>query len=99
MSARVRRMLSGAAGVTLVELLVAIPLVSIIAIGAGFLYLSARNALDLSTAESYVQRQGTLIEEEMVRQVSRANSLQVAQCRPSGVTLVAGKSIIYNRRV
>jgi prepilin-type N-terminal cleavage/methylation domain-containing protein len=99
MSARVRRALSGDAGVTLVELMVAIPLVAIIALGAGFLYVSARNALDLSTAESFVQRQGTLIEEEMVRQVSRANLLQVAECRPSGVTLAAGKSIIYNRRV
>ena len=99
MSARVRRGLSGSAGSTLVELLVAIGVVAIIAAGAGSIWVAARNAFDFSTAESFVQRQGTLIEEELVRQVSRANILQVAECRPSGVSLAAGKSIIYNRRV
>src|SRR5687767_12494665 len=99
MSTRVRRALSGAAGVTLVEMLIVVAIVAIIGIGAGSLYLSAHNALDLSSAESFVQRQGTLIEEEMVRQVSRANLLQVVACQPAGVTLAAGKSIIYNRRV
>jgi len=105
MKARTRKALSGTKlsgtnGITLVEVLIALVVVAIIGIGAGSLYVSAQNALDLSSAESFVQRQGTLIEEEMIRQVSRANSLQVAVCRPSGVVLASGpKSIIYNRRV
>ena len=96
---RLPRVLLDVAGVTMVELLVAIAVVAIIAIGAGSLYVGARNAFDLSTAESFAQRQATLLQEEVVRQVSRANSLQVAECRPAGVTLATGKSIIYNQRV
>jgi prepilin-type N-terminal cleavage/methylation domain-containing protein len=94
-----RAAVAGTRGVTLVELLIAILVVAIIAIGFGSLYVSSQRALDLSSAEAFLQRQGTLIQEELQRQVSRANLLEVAECRPTGVTLSAGESIIYNRRV
>lgn len=95
-----RHALRDAHGLTLVELLVAAAIFIFVAFGMGSLYLSAKRGFDFGSAEAFVQRQGTLVQEELARHILRATLLQVAQCRPNGsVTIAAGESIIYQRLV
>jgi hypothetical protein len=96
----IRHAARGAAGYTMVEVLVAAAIFTLVGIGMGSLYVSTRDSLEAASAEAYVQRTGTLIEEELKNQISRARLLQVAHCRPTGsVTIPAGKSLMYEMLV
>jgi len=88
----------GASGVTLLEALVAVAVFTFVALALGSLYLPVlgQGGFDLGTAETFLQSQGTLIAEELVRHILRASALQVAAC---GSATVAGQSIIYERWV
>jgi prepilin-type N-terminal cleavage/methylation domain-containing protein len=91
-------------GFTLAELLVTLVIFAIIGLGAGSLYLSTTRAMDEGSTIAYVQRQGTQIEEELLRHTHRATGLEVdntqSLCKPSGsLSVPAGKSIAYRRQV
>lgn len=91
-------------GFTLAELLVTLVIFAIIGLGAGSLYLSATRAMDEGSTIAYVQRQGTQIQEELLRHTRRATSLEVdstqSLCKPSAsLSVPAGKSIAYRRQV
>ena len=101
---------SDARGVTLVELAVVVAVVAIIGLGLTGLYLASTYAMNDGSSMAYLQRQGTLIQEELARHIQRATILGVddygtptggpSQCHPAGVgSLPAGKSIIYQRAV
>jgi len=94
-----RRTFGSRGGFTFVELMVASVIFVFVVFAIGALYLSAKRSLDFGSAEVYVQRQGTLIQEELARHILRAASAQVAQCGPSGVTVPAGQSLLYQRLV
>jgi prepilin-type N-terminal cleavage/methylation domain-containing protein len=88
-------------GFTLPEVLIAAVIFLFVAIAAGSMYLSARRGFDLTTAESFLQRQGTLIEERLTSELKSANSVQVTPCREidptSSPAMGANKSIVYTR--
>ena len=100
-----RQSLRDARGFTIVELLVAAIIFAVVIFGMGSLYLSARQSFDFANVETFLQRQGTLIQEELARDILRAASLQVQTtsatlCRPSSsVTIAANQSILYERFV
>lgn len=79
------------AGFTLAELLVAAAIFVIVALALGTLYVSTMRAFDFSSAQAFVQRQGSLIQEEMMRQMGAAMAVQVMACGPSG----ASPSLLY----
>src|SRR5262245_35320168 len=99
--------LSDPRGATLLELLVTVFIVAIIGAGLTGLYLSSTYAMNDGSSMAYLQRQGTLIQEELARHIQRATILGVdfygasqSMCHPAGVgSLPAGKSIIYQRTV
>jgi prepilin-type N-terminal cleavage/methylation domain-containing protein len=88
-------------GFTIVELLVVSMVFLLIAFGAASLYLSARRGLDYSSAEAFLQRQGTLIEERLTEELKSATSVQVTKCREispaSTPVMPANTSIVYSR--
>ena len=51
------------------ELLVAASIFVFVMFGIGSLYLSAKRGFDFGSAEAYVQRQGTHLQEELNRQL------------------------------
>jgi len=87
-------------GFTMIEAIVAAAIFVLVAIGAGSLYVSARRGLEHSSTESYVQRQGTFIEQRITRELKSAASAQVAPCREispsSSPVMPANKSIVYS---
>lgn len=66
------------AGLTLVELLVSLSIFTVVAAGLSTLYLSSHRALDVASAQAFVQRQGTLIEQEIRRQLLPAVAVMQA---------------------
>ena len=90
--------LTDAAGVSFVELMVAMAIFVFVIFGFGSLYLSAQRAYNYGSAESYAQRQGTLIQEELLRHMQGAVAMQVAACaETSPGSLPANRSVIYTR--
>ena len=87
-------------GFTMIEAIVAAGIFVLVAIGAGSLYVSARQGFDYSSTESYLQRQGTLIEERITQELKSANSVQVTKCREispgSSPVMPANKSVVYS---
>jgi len=65
-------------GMTLVELMVAAVIFMFVAAGFGSLYLSSMRAIDRGSAQVFVQQQGTLIQEEISRQLRPAVALAAA---------------------
>ncbi len=91
-------------GFTVPELLVALVIFAIIGLAAGSLYLSTTRAMDEGSTLAYVQRQGTQIQEEVLRHAQRATSLEVdnsqSLCKTkNGQSVLAGKAIAYRRQV
>ena len=88
-------------GFTMVEVMVVSVIFVLIAFGAGSLYLSARRGLDYSSAEAFLQRQGTLIEERLTEELKSATSVQVTGCREidptSSPAMPANTSVVYSR--
>lgn len=62
-------------GTTLVELLVASAVGIIVLLGIGWFYLSTLRFSAQSSSQTFLQRQGTLIIDEMARQIVPANGL------------------------
>ena len=89
-----------ARGFTMVELLIALAIFVVVAFAAGSLYVSARRGLDYSSAEVFLQRQGTLIEERLTTELKSATSVQVTKCREvnpaTSPPMAANKSIVYS---
>ena len=87
-------------GFTMIEAIVAAAIFVLVAIGAGSLYVSARQGFEYSSTESYLQRQGTLIEERITRELKSATSVQVSKCReisPASAPVMAdNKSVVYS---
>jgi type II secretory pathway pseudopilin PulG len=91
----------GERGVTMVELLVAALIFAIVGIAMGSLYASTQRSMDVGSAQAFVQQQGTLIQEELARQIGPARQLLVGSggrvCGPTGVA--AGQSLQFQRAV
>ena len=88
-----------ASGIALIEVLVAAIIFVFVTLAFGSLYLSlsGKRGFDLTNAETFLQSQGTSIEEALMRHILRASALQVAAC--GSATITAGQSIIYQRQV
>ena len=87
---RGRRALGDARGFSLVEILIT-AFVSVIVLSAvGSLYVTSRRAFDFGVSQAYVQRQGTLIQEQIARWVKSSTGVQVALC---GGNTTAGRSL------
>lgn len=88
-------------GFSLVEILISGAIFLFVAFGASALYMSARRGFDYSSAETFLQRQGTLVEERLTSELKSANSVQVTPCREinptSSPTMPANTSIVYTR--
>jgi len=87
---RGRRALGDARGVSLVEILIT-AFVSVIVLSAvGSLYVTSRRAFDFGVSQAYVQRQGTLIQEQIARWAKSSTGVQVTLC---GGNTTAGRSL------
>lgn len=73
-------------GVTLVELLVATAIFTIVAIAIGSLYVSTQRAFDFGSAQANAQRQGTMIQEDLQRRLQRAMDFTVIGCGSATAT-------------
>ena len=70
-------------GVTLIELLVAAAIGVIVLLGLGTFYVSTIRFVRDSTAEAFLDRQGTLIMEELGRQIRPASALSIVNASTS----------------
>lgn len=78
------RALRGARGVSLVEILVT-AVVSVVVMGAIFsLFLTARQGFDYGASQAYVQRQGTLLQEQIARWAKNSAGVQAVNCGGNG---------------
>jgi hypothetical protein len=85
------RALGGGGGFTLVELLLGVAIFMIVAAGLTSLYFFSLQSMDDGSAQAWVQREGTLIQEDLARRILPAVAVQVAACGPSG----ASPSLLY----
>jgi len=87
---RGRRALGDARGFSLVEILIT-AFVSVIVLSAvGSLYVTSRRAFDFGVSQAYVQRQGTLLQEQIARWAKSSTGVQVTLC---GGNTTAGRSL------
>jgi hypothetical protein len=64
----------------MVEILIA-AFISVVVLSAiGSLYITSRNAFDYGVSQAYVQRQGTLLQEQIARWAKNSVGMQVALC-------------------
>jgi prepilin-type N-terminal cleavage/methylation domain-containing protein len=85
-----RRALGGALGFSLMEVLIASFISAIFLSAAGSLYLTSRRAFDYGTSQAYVQRQGTMIQEQIARWAKSSVTVQRVLC---GGNTTAGRSL------
>ena len=85
-----RRALGDARGISLVEILVTAFISVIVLSAVGSLYVTSRRAFDFGVSQAYVQRQGTLIQEQIARWAKNSTGVQVVQC---GGNTTAGRSL------
>ena len=85
-----RRTLEEARGFSLVEILIASLISVIVVSAAGALYLTSQKAFDYGTSQAYVQRQGTLIQEQIARWAKNSVAVQQVLC---GGNATAGRSL------
>jgi len=76
---------------SLIEILLAATIFVMVAGAFGSLYLTGKHAFDLSTSQAYVQRQGTLIQEQITLWAKQSVGLQVVQCGEN--TTTPGRSL------
>jgi type II secretory pathway pseudopilin PulG len=74
----------------LLEVLVTTVIFVIVLSAAGSLYLTSRRAFDFGVSQAYVQRQGTLIQEQIARWAKNSTGVQVVQC---GGNTTPGRSL------
>ena len=84
------RALGDARGISLLEILVTMFIFVIVLSAAGSLYLTSRRAFDFGVSQAYVQRQGTLIQEQIARWAKNSTGVQVVQC---GGNTTPGRSL------
>ena len=65
---------------TLIEVLLAAVIFVMVAGAFGSLYLTARQAFDLSTSQAYVSRQGTLLQEQIAVWAKNSTTVQAILC-------------------
>jgi prepilin-type N-terminal cleavage/methylation domain-containing protein len=85
-----RRTLEEARGFSLVEILIASFISVLVVSAAGALYLTSQKAFDYGTSQAYVQRQGTLIQEQIARWAKNSVAVQQVLC---GGNATAGRSL------
>ena len=94
MKTRIRRLFRDQRGVTLIELMVAIVIFTFVGLGFGILYRSSVRAFDSGTRQAFVQRQGTLLVDDLKRRLTPAAALLVDSCGPNTVD---GQSMMFQR--
>lgn len=77
---RDRRVLGDARGVSMVEILITAFISVIVLSAAGSLYVTSRRAFDYGASQAYVQRQGTLLQEQIARWAKNSVGVQVVPC-------------------
>jgi Tfp pilus assembly protein PilV len=84
------QVLGDARGISLVEILIA-AFISVIVLSAiGSLYVTSRRAFDFGVSQAYVQRQGTLLQEQIARWAKNSVGVQVVLC---GGNTTTGRSL------
>ena len=84
------RALGDARGISLLEILVTTFIFVIVLSAAGSLYLTSRRAFDFGVSQAYVQRQGTMIQEQIARWAKNSTGVQVVEC---GGNTTPGRSL------
>jgi type II secretory pathway pseudopilin PulG len=84
------RALGDARGISLLEILVTTFIFVIVLSAAGSLYVTSRRAFDFGVSQAYVQRQGTLIQEQIARWAKNSTGVQVVEC---GGNTTPGRSL------
>jgi len=74
----------------LVEILITAFISVTVLSAAGSLYVTSRRAFDFGVSQAYVQRQGTLIQEQIARWAKNSTGVQVSQC---GGNTTGGRSL------
>jgi hypothetical protein len=74
----------------LVEILITAFISVIVLSAVGSLYVTSRRAFDYGASQAYVQRQGTLLQEQIARWAKNSVGVQVVQC---GGNTTAGRSL------
>ena len=69
---------------SLLEVMVTSVITVFILSAAGSLYLSSKQAFDYGTSQAYVQRQGTMIQEQISRWAKSSATVQRVQCGGNG---------------
>ena len=87
---RGRRALGDARGISLVEILITAFISVIVLSAVGSLYVTSRRAFDFGVSQAYVQRQGTLLQEQIARWAKNSVGVQVVLC---GGNTTAGRSL------
>jgi prepilin-type N-terminal cleavage/methylation domain-containing protein len=85
-----RRALGNARGFSMVEMLITSLISVIVLSAAGSLYLTSKKAFDYGSSQAYVQRQGTLIQEQIARWAKNSVTVQRVLC---GGNTTAGRSL------
>ena len=84
------RALGDARGISLLEILVTTFIFVIVLSAAGSLYVTSRRAFDFGVSQAHVQRQGTLIQEQIARWAKNSTGVQVVEC---GGNTTPGRSL------
>ena len=83
-------------GTTLIELLIAMAVGSVVLLGIGSFYVATLRASHQDSAQTFLQRQGVLIIEEMARQIRPATALARGVCNADANSLRATQLINGN---
>jgi type II secretory pathway pseudopilin PulG len=79
-------------GFTLIEALLVVGIFSIVGLALVGMFQTARTGFDVAATQSFVQRTGTAVVEQMQREFTTAAALQIQNCGPQTVT---GKAVMY----
>lgn len=85
------RALADARGASIVEILLAATIFVMVSGAFGSMYLTGKKAFDYGTSAAYVQRQGTLIQEQIARWAKTSMAMQASLC---GGTGTPGRSFV-----
>jgi type II secretory pathway pseudopilin PulG len=86
-------------GVTLLESLIALAVGIVVLLGVGSFYVATSRASGQDSAQTFLQRQGVLILEEMARQIRPATALTRGVCNNADANSLQATQIINNTAV